>query len=91
MAAGLIPIVTNLGGSSEIVDNGINGFLIQPSDYNAIISLVSLIKKDELLRQSIRNHAKQTITDKFSIHKNIKVLEDYYTDQIEKYGAIHHL
>ena len=30
MAAGLVPIVTDIGGSSEIIENGINGFLSAP-------------------------------------------------------------
>ena len=57
-AAKLPVIATNLGGMNEIVKNGLNGFLIEPGDYQKLASILeSLILAPEqipTLRQNIR-------------------------------------
>ena len=78
MAAGLIPIVTNLGGSAEIIEDGINGFLINPGDSGSLIDRVKKIKMDESLASKIRQEAKLTIENKFNHVNNIKQLELIY-------------
>ena len=78
MAAGLISIVTDLGGSAEIVEDGKNGFLIAPGDYKKIIDRVILVKNDTILQKSIIDQAKNTIETKFSMEKNLEVLSQLY-------------
>lgn len=78
MAAGLVPIVTDLGGSAEIVKNGINGYLIQPKDHHKIVELVQQIHQDKELRIKLILSAKKTIEEKFSMQGNSKMLISYY-------------
>jgi len=80
MAAGLVPIVTNLGGSVEIVEDGKNGFLIQPKDHQRIIEIVNLLRNKPGLRDQIVESAKSTIDDKFSMRKNLDTLTVLYND-----------
>jgi glycosyltransferase involved in cell wall biosynthesis len=79
MAAGLIPIVTDIGGSSEIIENGINGFLINPGNENEIITLVKDIKNNNSLQERLIKNAGTTIKEKFSVEKNLELLTSFYT------------
>jgi glycosyltransferase involved in cell wall biosynthesis len=78
MAAGIIPIVTNIGGSSEIIENGINGYLIRPGDINEIINLVKNIKIINSLQERLIMNARTTIEEKFSMKKNLGLLTSIY-------------
>ena len=79
MAAGLVPIVTDLGGSAEIVENGVNGFLIQPKDDIKIVEFVKMIKKNPGLHKQLLEQAKATISEKFTMQKNLGILTTVYS------------
>lgn len=81
MASGLITIVTDIGGSKEIVINGVNGFLINAEGKDEIISIVSEVNHNENLANAIIANAKRTILTKFNHIKNIELLEDIYTNR----------
>ncbi len=78
MAAGLVPIATNIGGMPEIIDDGSNGFLIDENDSNKIVELVEKVKRDKELFLKITSNAKNTISAKFSYQKNIEKLLTIY-------------
>ena len=69
MAAGLPCILTNVGGCSEIVIDGYNGYLIGPMDEKAAADrLLRLYKNPDLLREMNRN-ARKTAEEKFDLDK----------------------
>lgn len=78
MAAGLIAIVTDLGGSCEIIEHGKNGFLIQPDNPEEIVNIVKLLKEDTNLTICLRENARETVKQKFELKKNIGLLEKTY-------------
>ncbi len=67
MAAGLPVIATQGGGTSEIVEDGVNGFVIEPRDYKKGAEIIALLLKDEYLITKIGESAKKTVKAKFSI------------------------
>lgn len=84
MAAGLIAIATNIGGSNEIINHRENGFLICPDDYTEIIRIVKEIKKDSELKEKIIMNAKNTIEKKFHITRNIQKLQSIYAEILDE-------
>lgn len=78
MSAGLVPIATNLGGIAEIIEDGQNGYLINPGDDKKIVDLIHLIKNDTVLYDSVTFYAKQTIASKFSMTANLLQLTSLY-------------
>ncbi|MGC8858345.1 MAG: glycosyltransferase family 4 protein [Ignavibacteria bacterium] len=78
MAAGLVPIATNIGGTPEIIENGKNGFLIEPRDYESIYIKVKQLKENNDLRKNIVSEAKKTILEKFNYSKNLSKLIEIY-------------
>lgn len=78
MAAGLLSIGTNVGGTSEVIIDGQNGFLVEPGDANKIIQIIRSLRAHEISDEIIIKNAKETIQNKFSPVNNIcKLIEIY--------------
>jgi glycosyltransferase involved in cell wall biosynthesis len=79
MLCGLPCIVTNQGGPSEIIDDQITGFLVNPNSpdqiQRAMQNHIQLGKKD---RQQIGHTAKQSAS-KYSIDNHVKRLLEVYS------------
>ena len=60
MASGLPVVVSDVGGNSRIVNNGVNGFLYNLSDEDTLINIIMNLFNDENLRKCIGDEAKQT-------------------------------
>ncbi len=78
MAAGLIPIVTDVGGSSEIISDTNNGYLIKSGDSDKIVEIIEHLRSDTELFRSITKSAQKTIRLKFDLKKNVKSIENIY-------------
>jgi glycosyltransferase involved in cell wall biosynthesis len=78
MANGIPVIVTNSGGSKEIVDHCINGYLFEPGD---AISLSKYIDKLLLKNEEFKNKMKEK--------NRIKAMEYYWPNIIEQYEEIY--
>ncbi len=79
MAAGLVPIATNVGGTPEIIKHNFNGFLVNEKDDKAIVEIVTTVKNDNKLSEYIVSNARNTILNKFSYKTNLKKLDNIYT------------
>ncbi len=78
MAAGLIAIGTKIGGTVEIIEDGLNGFLIDEGDSNAIVQIVKKVRDNDDLSDKIIRNARLTIENKFSYKKNCEKLLEIY-------------
>ena len=78
MAAGLVPIATNVGGISEVIENGINGFLIKENDAKRICEIVKLLRLDHKLYSNTTERARATVIEKFNYQSNIDALINIY-------------
>ncbi len=78
MAAGAIAIASDIGAVNEIIDNGINGFLVNKYDIESITEIIKLIRNDRETYEKIRLNALDTVRAKFSLKTNIRKLEDLY-------------
>lgn len=84
MSAGMVAIGTNIGGTSEIIEDGVNGFLIAEGDSNSIVEIVKKVKADRELFNRITTNAGITLEDKFSYSKNCEKLVDIYRKLCKK-------
>ena len=53
MAAGLPEVVTNVGGSQDVIETGVNGFVVEPGDVGAMTEALCRLANDEGLRKSM--------------------------------------
>ncbi len=75
MAAKVPAIATRVGAVPEIIDNGKNGFIVEPANPTALAGKIKeLIHNDHLLKEfSIQGH--QTVLFNFSEDKMVKEIE----------------
>ena len=84
MAAGKPVVVTNVGGSSEIVADGVNGFLIPPADPPAMAdAILNLLQNPEKAVQ-MGNVGKKLVQEKFSVEAMVRSYEKLYTELMKK-------
>ena len=62
------PVIgTNSGGTCELIQNGINGYIIEESDVNALIKAVKRILSNSTETTIVANAAADTIRERFSL------------------------
>lgn len=66
MGVGLPVIATNVGGAAEVIDNGVNGFLIEPNDVTAIHDKVVELCQDAELRNGIGSAGRKSVCERFT-------------------------
>ena len=65
MAAGAVPIASNVGGITNIVINKFNGFLLSPKSEFFISTIYDIIEQPQILKELSIN-AKKTVNEGFS-------------------------
>ncbi|MGI8170482.1 glycosyltransferase family 4 protein [Enterococcus lactis] len=68
MSYGIPNIASNIGGLSEVIKDGVNGFLVEPGDIEGMEKLIKSLLNDDVLRNSISGKSSQTIAQNFSLH-----------------------
>ena len=84
MVSGLPCVVTKVDGMKEIIEDGINGFLVSPGDYKEIAEKVKVLLKEKDLRKKIGEKAQESITKDFEISGMIRKLENLYIENFPK-------
>lgn len=77
MACGKVVVATNLGGVKEIIDDGIDGFLIEP-DSKIIANLIIKLLLDKNLYEKISLNAVKKVKEKFLLQRQIQGIESLY-------------
>lgn len=67
MACGLPVISTNVGGSIDIIENGVNGLLVEYNDEDGLSQAISHVLGDSDLAFSLGKHARETVEKKHNI------------------------
>ena len=67
MAQGKPVVATRGGGTPEIVDHGVNGYLIDPGDATALADRLQLLCQDIALRRALGGGALESARQKFSL------------------------
>lgn len=67
MSSGVPVIATRGGGTTEIIDHGVNGYIIEPGDYHTAYSIMKTLLTDKEKHTLISNNAVSTIRKRFSL------------------------
>lgn len=87
MAVGAIVVSTNAGGTKEIITNGYDGFLCERRNSEKLSeSLYKALSLSEYKRDLIRENAKQTIRNKFSIENISSQMLGYFDEVIKDFN-----
>lgn len=69
LALGTPCIATRVGGIPEVIDNGVNGFLVSPGDIEELVKKVKILLSDKRLRDKFARNGKLKIKEEFSLEK----------------------
>lgn len=75
MAMEIPVIVTAVGGNSELVDNGIDGILLQPENSEEMADTITKVLQNKELALSLSKESRKKITGKFNHRRSAEVLE----------------
>jgi glycosyltransferase involved in cell wall biosynthesis len=77
MALGKPVVVTNVGGSPEVVSDGVDGLLVPPRDPEALARRILSVLRDAALRQRLGESARRRAAD-FDIRHAVRRTEQVY-------------
>lgn len=79
MAEGVVPIAFSVGGVSEVVEHGEQGFLVEPDDIESMRHEVEKVLDNESLRSSLAEKGKERAA-LFSIENHVASVESLYLE-----------
>lgn len=84
MACGAPAIATRVGGCPEVIEDGINGILVDPGDKSALSNAIESVVTDRDLRNQLSTNARQTIVEEYTWEKITDRFEREYQLTIEE-------
>ncbi len=77
-ASGLPAVVTAVGGNPEVVQNGVNGFLVPSDDEQAVADALFKLYENPDLRKKMGQAARQVVEEKFSVTAMVQKYQNLY-------------
>jgi L-malate glycosyltransferase len=78
MAAGLPCVVTDVGGNSELVVDGVTGYVVPPDDPNAMANRITHFLNNRHLAVEFGRAGKEIIRKEFNLERMIVKTEEIY-------------
>ena len=61
MASETVVIASNVGGNNELINNGVNGIIVDSEDVDSFVNKITFLLNNQKLRQSLENQGKITV------------------------------
>jgi glycosyltransferase involved in cell wall biosynthesis len=76
MATGAVVVATAVGGTVEIVEDGINGLLFAPGDAAALADRIERLSSEPALGASLSAAGRRTVEARFDLRKSVDAIEE---------------
>lgn len=86
MMAGLPVVASRVGGVSELVDEGVTGFLVPPSDPKALARALKTLLEDESLRRRMGQAGRAKALEHFTLELMLRRTQTLYEDLLGSAG-----
>ncbi len=91
LAAGVPVVATAVGGTPEVVYDGVNGYLVSPGDTVALAQRIRDALSDEIQRRVMGEQGRQLIRQEFTFEFQAKEYQRLFSSLIHPQSAIHRL
>jgi glycosyltransferase involved in cell wall biosynthesis len=71
-------IASNVGGVSEVIQNGVNGLLIPPDEPAALANAIEKLRQDVVFQKKLGTTAKRIVESKFDAHQMAASFQSEY-------------
>jgi glycosyltransferase involved in cell wall biosynthesis len=82
MTLGKPVIASNVGGVSEIIEDGITGMLVEPNQPNQIADRIIHLLSHREIYEAIGKRAKEVVTERFSLQKYVVAMEEAFREAL---------
>jgi glycosyltransferase involved in cell wall biosynthesis len=82
MAAGIPVVATRVGGTPEIIEDGVTGLLVPPRDSSALAQTISRLLLDRDLAARVGQAGRRRIMEHFSLARMVRETERLYADRL---------
>ncbi len=83
MMAGLPVVASNVGGISELIEDGVNGFLIPPRDAVRFTKALQILIEDETLRKKMGEAGREKAMKNFTLDKMLSKTMEVYCELLK--------
>jgi glycosyltransferase involved in cell wall biosynthesis len=88
MAAGLPVVATQVGGTPEIVEDGVTGLLVPPRDTSALAQAVIRLLENPALAKRLALAGQEHVRTHFSFDRLISELDGFYLELLAQKGRV---
>ena len=87
MAAGTPTIVSDVGGMSEVVENGVNGIKVEPNNPHKLSEAIKYVLNNKGEAQEMAVRASELVSEKYDWNKIAKKTEKVYREVVNDYRS----
>jgi glycosyltransferase involved in cell wall biosynthesis len=80
MACGTPVVAPPTGGPAEVVDDGVDGFLVDPTDTDALADAIGRLLADAALRADVGDRASRRAREEFGLDVHVRALAELYDE-----------
>jgi len=75
-------VTTRITGIPELIRDGVDGFLVAPSDAEGLADALMKLMNDSELRKRMGKEARQRVIDQYDLKKNVDLLADVFRQNL---------
>jgi glycosyltransferase involved in cell wall biosynthesis len=87
MATGLPVVATNVGSMAELVEEGVNGFLVEPENPPVLANAIARLVSDERLRRQMGQQGRKMAVAQFDLQAAARQHEELYLRLLARKGT----
>ena len=87
MVYGVPPVVSDTGGSAELLVDGESGIVVQPGDAQAIARAVEELYRDPTRRESMGHAARTRIAEHFNVKQTVEQHHEFFRKILQGHHA----